>query len=241
MTNLKKIKTKILYKFKKEPRFKIKKNIFFKNSYYEEENFSLKFSKIKKKDRDLIKKYLKLTNSYIGYKSFLNWGGGTGVLDLLIKKINPDVEIIIIEKQNLINKIYSNPVLLKKYQSKNIVFTSDQKYLLNGKFDVIFFFGSLCYMSSIYDFFKKSKTKYVAVSRLPMVTNSNEDFIAFDSFGNHYEYFLSYKKFNKIISEEFEFLYFEEHWGGLKKNKQKIENFKIKSFDILLERKNKKL
>ena len=45
------------------------------------------------------------------------------------------------------------------------------------------------------------------------------------------------KNLKKILSKNFNFLYFNEHWGGLKKNKQKIQNFKIKSFDILLERK----
>ena len=48
---------------------------------------------------------------------------------------------------------------------------------------------------------------------------------------------MSYEKFKKILSKNFNFLYFNEH-GGLKKNKQKIQNFKIKSFDILLERKS---
>ena len=63
---------------------------------------------------------------------------------------------------------------------------------------MILFFGSLCYMQGIYDFFEKSKTKHIGISRLPMITNSTEDFIAFDNFGDHYEYFMSYEKFKKM-------------------------------------------
>ena len=36
-----------------------------------------------------------------------------------------------------------------------------------------------------------------------MITNSTEDFIAFDNFGDHYEYFMSYEKFKKILSKNF--------------------------------------
>ena len=208
MINFNKIK-KIFFKFKQKPRFTITKNEVFKNSYYEKKNLIIKFSKIKKKDRDLIKKYLLLSNTKKGKKSFLNWGGGTGVLDFVIKKINPEVETIIIEKKNLIKTIKSKPSLFQKYKNKNIAFSSNQSFLLSDSFDMIIFFGSLCYMSEIYDFFIKSKTKYIAISRLPMAINSHKDFIAYDSFGNHYENFLSYEKFFKILSQNFNFLYFE--------------------------------
>ena len=39
---------------------------------------------------------------------------------------------------------------------------------------------------------------------------------------------MSYEKFKKILSKNFNFLYFNEHWGGLKKNKQKIRILKLK-------------
>ena len=46
------------------------------------------------------------------------------------------------------------------------------------------------------------------------------------------------KNLKKFYLKILIFYIFNEHWGGLKKNKQKIQNFKIKSFDILLERKS---
>ncbi len=238
MIDISEIKKKILFKFKKEKRFIITKEQVFKNNYYEEDNFKIKFSKIKKKDRDLIKKYISLSNTKNGHQHFLNWGGGTGILNFLIKKINPKIETIIVEKKKFIEEINSKSELVKKYKNNNISFSTDQELLKSDKFNMIIFFGSLCYMSEIYNFFHNSKTKFIAISRLPMVINSTEDFTAYDNFGNHYEHFLSHEKFKKTLSKSFNFLYFNEHWGGLKKNKQKIENFKIKSFDILLERKN---
>ena len=236
MINLNKIKKKLLIKIKKNERFEIKKEAVLKNNYYENNNFEIKFSKIKKKDRELIRKFLVLSKKIHGYQYFLNWGGGNGILDIFIKTINPSIETVIVEKKKLIEHIKSKPNLSKKYKYKKISFSTDQDLLKSDKFNMILFFGSLCYMQGIYDFFEKSKTKHIGISRLPMITNSTEDFIAFDNFGDHYEYFMSYEKFKKILSKNFNFLYFNEHWGGLKKNKQKIQNFKIKSFDILLER-----
>jgi hypothetical protein len=239
MINLTKIKKKLLIKIKKNERFEIKKEAVLKNNYYENDNFKIKFSKIKKKDRDLIYKYLSLTNTKNDKNHFLNWGGGLGILDLLIQKINPKISITIIEKENLIKKIKSNTKLLQKYNNRKISFSSDHGLLESEKFKMVIFFGSLCYMPEVYNFFKLTKSNYIAISRLPMVINSKEDFVAYDNFGNHYEHFLSEEKFKRILSKNFKFLYYNEHWGGLKKNKQKIENYKIKSFDILLERVNK--
>ena len=145
MINLDKFK-KIFFKFKQEPRFKIITNEAFKNSYYDQKDLKLKFSKIKKKDRDLIKKYLSLSNTNEGKKSFLNWGGGNGILDIFIKTINPSIETIIVEKKKLIEHIKSKPNLSKKYKYKKISFSTDQDLLKGDKFNMILFFGSLCYM-----------------------------------------------------------------------------------------------
>ena len=221
-----------------KPRFKISDNKALKNDYYEKLNFKIKFAKVKKKDRDLIFRYLTLTNTDIGENNFLNWGGGFGILDLLIQKKNNQIKTTIIEKKNLVEKINSNSKLFNKYKNRNISFSTDQYLLKSNKFNMILFFGSLCYLPEIYSFFMFSKAKFIAISRLPMTINSEEDFIAYDNYGNHYEYFLSVEKFKNFILKNFKILYFNEHWGGLKKNKQKIQQYKIKSFDILLERLN---
>lgn len=220
------------------PRFQITNNKVLKNNYYEKSNFEIKFAKIKKRDRDLIYRYLDITSTDIGEKSFLNWGGGFGILDLLIQKKNNKIKTTIIEKKNLVEKIKSNSKLFNKYKNRNISFSTDQNLFKINKFDMILFFGSLCYFPDIYSFFQLSKAKYIAISRLPMIINSQEDFIAHDNYGDHYEYFLSVEKFKNFILKNFKILYFNEHWGGLKKNKQKIQQYKIKSFDILLERLN---
>ena len=239
MIYLNKIKKEFLIKIKKKERFFFKKNFVFQNSYYEKDNFKIKFSKIKKKDRDLIKRFLVLTKKTNGNQYFLNWGGGNGMLDIFINSINPKIQTVIVEKKKLVETIKLKEDWIKKYKNKNISFSSDQELLKSDQFDMIIFFGSLCYMQDIYNFFESSKTEYIAISRLPMVTNSSDDFIAYDNLGDHYEYFMSHQKFKKILSKNFNFLYFDEHWGGLKKNKQKIQSFKIKSFDILMERKQK--
>ena len=100
MIDLTKIKKKLLIKIKKNERFEIKKGAFLKNNYYENDNFEIKFSKIKKKDRELIRKFLFLSKKIKEYKNFLNWGGGNGILDIFIKTINPSIETVIIEKKN---------------------------------------------------------------------------------------------------------------------------------------------
>ena len=65
MINLNKIKKKLLIKIKKNERFEIKKEAVLKNNYYENNNFEIKFSKIKKKDRELIRKFLVLSKNLI--------------------------------------------------------------------------------------------------------------------------------------------------------------------------------
>tara|TARA_Y100000389_G_scaffold147641_1_gene146576 strand:- start:46274 stop:47014 length:741 start_codon:yes stop_codon:yes gene_type:complete len=237
--NIKYFLSRFFYTSKDKSRFIIKNNKIFKNSYYDKTSFKIKFSKVKKNDRDLIYKYLNLTNTSSGCNNFLNWGGGVGILDLLVQKKNIKIKTTIIEKKNLIQKIKLNSKLLNKYKNRNILFSEDQLLLKSDKFNMIIFFGSLCYLPEIYNFFKFSKAKFIAISRLPMIINSNEDFIAHDNFGNHYEYFLSENKFKKFLLKDFKILHYGEHWGGLKKNKKKIEQFKIKSFDILLERLNR--
>ena len=144
MINLDKFK-KIFFKFKQEPRFKIITNEVFKKNYYDKKNLKLKFSKIKKKDRELIKKYLSLSNTNEDKKSFL-MVGGNGILDIFIKTINPSIETIIVEKKKLIEHIKSKPNLSKKYKYKKISFSTDQDLLKGDKFNMILFFGSLCYM-----------------------------------------------------------------------------------------------
>ncbi len=219
------------------PRFKITNDKVLKNNYYEMFNFKIKFAKVKKRDRDLIFRYLTLTNTDIGENNFLNWGGGNGVLDLLINKINPKIKTTIIEKENFVKKIKSNSKIIQKFEDKSILFSSDQNMWKSDKFKIVLFFGSLCYMPEIYNFFKFSKSKYIAISRLPMLIDSKEDIVAYDDHYSHYGTFLSEEKFKKIYSKSFKFLYFSEHWGGLKKNKSKIDKYEIKSCDILLERK----
>ena len=63
---------------------------------------------------------------------------------------------------------------------------------------MILFFGSPCYFPEIYSFFKFSKAKFIAISWLAMIINSQEDFIAYDNYGNHYEYFYLLKN-SKIL------------------------------------------
>jgi hypothetical protein len=237
MLNIKIIINFFFNLLKKKNRFSIATTKNFKNNYYANDNFNIKFSKIKKKDRDLIYKYLSLTDTKNGAHNFLNWGGGNGVLDLLINKINPKIKTTIIEKENFVKKIKSNSKIIQKFEDKSISFSSDQNMWKSDKFKIVLFFGSLCYMPEIYNFFKFSKSKYIAISRLPMLIDSKEDIVAYDDHYSHYETFLSEEKFKKIYSKSFKFLYFSEHWGGLKKNKSKIDKYEIKSCDILLERK----
>ena len=70
MINLNKIKKKLLIKIKKNERFEIKKEAVLKNNYYENNNFEIKFSKIKKMDRVLIRKFLGLSKKIHGYQYF---------------------------------------------------------------------------------------------------------------------------------------------------------------------------
>jgi len=75
MLNIKVIINFFFNLLKKKNRFSIATTKNFKNNYYANDNFNIKFSKIKKKDRDLIYKYLSLTDTKNGAHNFLNWGG----------------------------------------------------------------------------------------------------------------------------------------------------------------------
>ena len=145
---------------------------------------------------------------------------------------------MICEKAKLVNIINKNNCIRNYFALKRIKFNNSQKVKNFNKFDLLIAFGSLSYTENIYKFLKKSlMPKYIGISRLPLIVNSENEPIFIDRFaGFHYEKFNSKKKLIDYLMLNYQILYFKEDPNGLPESKRKIIDYEVKSFNIFLKK-----
>jgi hypothetical protein len=103
------------------------------------------------------------------------------------------------------------------------------------KYDLLTCFGSLSYVENIYEFLNSSKMPLnIAISRLPLITNSEEEPVMIDCYGPHNEKFNSKKKLHKFLKNNYNIIYFKKNKQGLISSKKYINKYIIESYDIFL-------
>ena len=222
-------------KSKKDKRFRIiNRKINFKNNYLEKK-IIIETKIPHKKNQNILNKFYILSKKP---SKIVDWGGGTGDNALYLTRKYKGLKVDIYEKKNLIN-FFSKNVKIKNFFIKYNVRFLSSKYKRNFKrYGLMYSIGSASYIENIYNFLNyKYMPKYIALIRIPLIINSDNEIIVLDKQGNHYEKIYSLKKFRNFFSRKYEIKYIKENWEGLKIEKENIENYKLKSMDIFLKKK----
>jgi putative methyltransferase (TIGR04325 family) len=232
----------ILYKYKILERYRISNKISFSNTYQDNLNLEkiktfLK-KKVSKSDSSLLLKFYKLTKKK--KLKVADWGGGYGNNMLYLSKKNKLINCTVFEKFKLVHIINKSKNLNNYFRYNKIKFKSSNKIKNFKKYDLLLFFGSISYIKNIYKILNKSlMPAYIGISRLPLITNSENEPVLLDTFnGYHYEKFNSKKKLLRYLKKNYQILLFKEDPNGLPESKRRILSYNLKSYNIFLKKLN---
>jgi hypothetical protein len=226
-----------LYKFKILKRFKPSIDSNFFNSY--QEHITVK--KIKNKltmcvsnqNSSLLIKFCKFVKK--NNLKIADWGGGFGNNAIYLSTYKKIKKTTIYEKHNLVNLINKNKYLKNYFKNKKIKFKHSSTANNLKKYDLLICFGSLSYVKNIYQFLNSSKMPLnIAISRLPLITNSEDEPVMIDDYGPHSEKLNSKKKLHRFLKNNYKIIYFKKNKQGLISSKTYINKYIIRSYDIFL-------
>ena len=217
-------------------------NSYFKNVSNKEVKDSL-LNKISAVDARILLKFCAFTK--IKKLKIADWGGGVGNNLIFLSKIKYKFADLY-EKKKIVSIVNNNKFLKKKFEDLKINFKNSHNVFNFKEYDLILFFGSFTYLDNAYNILNNNMLpKYIGISRLPLIINSNDEPLMVDEHkGTHIEKLFSKRKFLYEIKKNYKILYikecvkrFNKTWNGsLPKSKSKIFNYKLKSYNIFLKK-----